>query len=269
MSDDFLVTHICSECSKVWLYGEEFKGACPKCGTTKEPVAVDRLAGRRERAARGEPVEPLVMVPDKRTTLHTQFVEGIRELRKLIAQIEEEISDLDYTKPSDTKSVLAPATEATYTHASSLNRALGRLKKAERGVSALLILAGDAEGYAAGMADPNATVQTVDMMKMVTRADASAWAAGVSPQPKTLVGEPCPYCKTGTLKAAGNVPIYLVCDDCGTSFVKDEQPDATFTGKLMAHGAAIHQHISERRDEAIAKKIKDASGAWRIPEVDK
>lgn len=241
MSDDFLVTHICSECSKVWLYGEEFKGACPKCGTTKEPVAVDRLAGRREKAANGEVLEPLVMVPDDGTTLRNQFVDGVRELRKLIAQLEEEVGDLDYSKPIAKKSVLDPTTEAIYAHSSSLRRALGRLQRAERRVSALLILAGDAEGY----------------------------AAGVSPQPKTLVGEPCPYCKTGTLKAAGNVPIYLVCDDCDTSFVKDEQPDATFTGKLMAHGAAIHQHISERHDEAIAKKIKDASGAWRIPEVDK
>lgn len=275
MSDDFLVTHICAECNHIWLYPNVFDHACPGCGTTREPVSVDVLAGRREKRASGEDLAPLVLAPDKGTPMHTQFTEGVRMIRDLIGDMQAQAQrltdwggELEARSPTERDSIV----QAAYGAAKEARNQYARLQVAERKISALFILGDDAESFA-GVKAVDATVdRDGNFVLNEPREDVQKYYSNLAPPPdvyavpkvpdvppNTLTeGSPCPNC-VGTLRRMPT-PIYLTCSKCGTVFVEgDAQPlkrqvdSSSFTGHLIQtgprdwRGADADTAIPERR----------------------
>jgi hypothetical protein len=265
MSDDFLVTHVCSQddCTHVWLYPDVFESACPACGTTIPPLSIEQLAGRRQHRANGDDLPPLVISPDKGTPMHAQFTEGVRLLRQLVTDMEAQAQRLtDYADDLESKAAdeKDPFVRAAYGAAKEARNQVARLKVAERKVSALFILGDDAESFA------GVPLNKVPVKRQLPPSG-----------PFIEDGANCPYC-TGTLRTVPATPAYLTCGICGCTFTQNnpiplnEPLKGAYTGEIVEGGLrpdhtedaqiysqAIHQHIGERLDGHIESQLKGTS----------
>lgn len=232
---DFVVTAICSKCNHVWTFPNVFEHNCPTCGTSAPPVDVDVLAGRRERAAKGDQLDPIVMVPDKDTTLMQQFTQGVAELRKVITEHEAEAqmltdwaNDFDANAGNDTG--ITPqereSIKALYYRASAARSLASRLRAAERKVSAIFILGDQAEKFI--RTDPGARARR-----------------------RERNNDPCPdeTCD-GTLASAFGGPLF--CDTCGKDALGDRQTEDDRTGSAAE---SVREEIERQDITVISAKL--------------